>query len=154
MVSAIDLYPTLASACDVKIDLPKDAQKLDGVDVWSTFVGQAARHPRTELLYWHGKGQATAIRQGDWKLIFNYGADKPSDPALADGPSLHNLKSDPLEAKNLAKEHPEKVEALLKRAKELLTGVYAEQLPLGTWPGVTLPDPPIKASDVWGKWMK
>jgi hypothetical protein len=73
---------------------------------------------------------------------------------LSDGYSLHNLKDDPLEANNLAKNHPEKVEDLLKRAKILLTDIYADQLPLGTYPGVILSAPPLKASDVWGKWIK
>ena len=31
IVSAMDLYPTLASACAVKVDLPEGAQKIDGV---------------------------------------------------------------------------------------------------------------------------
>ena len=99
-------------------------------------------------------GQATAIRQGDWKMFFNYGAKQPSDPVLADGISLHNLEEDPVEANNLAKKHPQKVEMLLKRAKQVLNEIYKDQLPLGTWPGVNPPNPPLKASDVWGKWIK
>ena len=82
------------------------------------------------------------------------GLAKPLDPELPDGPELYNLKADPLEAKNLAKEHPEMVEALRIRAKALLAGVYAEQVPLGTWPDVELEEKPLKESDVWGKWMK
>ena len=154
MLAAIDLFPTLASACDVQIKLPEGAQKLDGVNAWPMLTKLSPNPARTELLYWHGKGPATAIRQGDWKLRFNISTEKPLDPELGDGPSLHNLKTDPLEAKNLAKEHPEKVEALLKRAKELLTEVYAEQIPLGTWPDAELTEEPLKASDVWGKWVK
>ena len=155
LVSAIDLYPTLASVCDVKIDLPKDAQRIDGVDVWKNLSKPDTKPARTELLYWHGMGQATAIRKGNCKLFFNYGANKhDSDPVLSDGYSFHNLKDDPREAKNLAKEHPEKVENLLRRAKILLTDIYADQLPLGTYPGVIFSAPPLKASDVWGKWIK
>ena len=154
LVSAIDLYPTLASVCDVKIDLPEEAQKLDGVNVWKNLTNSDSKAARTELIYWHGMGQATAIRQGDWKLFFNYGAKQPSDPVLADGISLHNLEEDPVEANNLAKKHPQKVEMLLKRAKQVLNEIYKDQLPLGTWPGVNPPNPPLKASDVWGKWIK
>lgn len=154
MVAAIDLFPTLAFACGVEIKLPKDAQKLDGVNAWENLVNPNSKPSRTELLYWHGKGQATAIRQGNWKLRFNVSTEKPFDPELPGGPSLHNLKADPLEIRNLTKEHPEKVEALLKRAKDLLTDVYYEQIPLGTWPDVKLTEKPLKASDVWGRWMK
>ena len=154
MVAAIDLFPSLASACGVKIELPAGAQKLDGVNAWENLCKPGSRPARNELLYWHGKGEATAIRQGDWKLFFNHGRGEPEDPALTDGPALFHLKTDPLEASNVAKEHPEKVEALLARAKELLSEVYANQVALGTWPGAELPDPPLKAAEVWGEWIK
>ncbi len=154
MLAAIDLFPTLASACGVKIGLPEDAQKMDGVDAWQNLIQLDSKPARTELLYWHGKGPATAIRQGNWKLRFNVSTEKPLDPELPEGPSLHELGADPLEAKNLAKQHPEKVEALLGRARELLSDVYATQLALGTWPGVNLEEPPLKAADVWGAWVK
>ena len=157
MVSAMDLYPTLARACGVKIELPKDAQKMDGIDLWPMFVGAQAEDytTRNELLYWHGKGQATAIRVGDWKLFFN-AADQepPKDPPLTAGPVLYNLDEDPKEQNNLAGQHPEKVKAMLARAKELLTDVYDNQLPLGTWEGVEPPDEPLEAEEVWGPWIK
>lgn len=153
MVAAIDLYPTLAHACGVEIKLPKGAQKIDGLNVWGTLTNQFGKHPRNELLYWHGKGAATAIRVGDWKLIFNGDDQKPSDPPF-DRPRLYNLKDDPKESKDLAKDNPEKVQSMLGRAKELLTDVYTNQVPIGTWPGVEVPDKPLKAEDVWGRWVK
>ncbi|MBX2851238.1 MAG: sulfatase-like hydrolase/transferase [Phycisphaeraceae bacterium] len=152
MACAIDLYPTLAHASRVAINLPKDAQKMDGVNIWGTFVNNFSKHPRTERLYWHGKGQATAIRGGDWKLFFNAG-DK-GDPDLSAGPLLFNLAEDPKETTNLAEKHPEKTKALLARAKELLKSVYGNQVPIGTWPGVEPTEPPLKAEDVWGTWIK
>ncbi|MBT8037418.1 MAG: hypothetical protein KJO21_07725 [Verrucomicrobiae bacterium] len=92
---------------------------------------------------------------GDWKLRINDTSEtqKPLDPALTDGPSLHKLKEDPLETNNLAKQHPEKVEALLAQAEELLSDVYGQQVPLGTWPGVELEEAPLKAAEVLGKWL-
>ncbi|HKK17930.1 MAG TPA: sulfatase-like hydrolase/transferase [Opitutales bacterium] len=153
IVAAIDLFPTLAEACGIAFDLPEKAQKLDGVSTWANLTGQQSEPARNELLFWHGKGQATAFRQGDWKLHFNYGKKPPEDPELKDGPALYNLKTDPMEKNNLAAEHPEKVDALLKRAKELLIDVYSDQVPLGTWPGVELEKEPLEASDVWGPWI-
>ncbi len=154
MVSAIDLFPTLAEACGVKIELPQKAQKIDGVSVWKTFAGAPAVHARHEMLYWHGRGQATAIRVGPWKLVFNVGNENPKDPPLIDGPSLYNLDDDAKELNNLADQHPERVEAMLTRAKQLLTEIYANQVPLGTLEGVGPPDPPLKAEDVWGTGMR
>lgn len=156
LVAAIDLFPTLAAACGVEIKLPQGAQKLDGVNVWENLTSPGSAPARSELLYWHGKGPATAIRQGDWKLRFHDTSEKqkPLDPPLADGPELHNLKDDPLEATNLAKQHPQKVQALLQRAKQLLGDVYAEQVPLGSWLEGGLEEPPLKAPDVWGPWIR
>jgi arylsulfatase len=151
IIAAIDLYPTLAEACGVEIELPRDAQKLDGVSTWPNLRGVKSKPAREELLFWHGKGNATAIRIGQWKLHFNYGDEAPKDPPLTDGPALYNLDADPLEAHNLAAKHPEKVEQMLARAKGLLTDLYSNQVPLGTWPGVELDEPALKASDVWGR---
>jgi arylsulfatase A-like enzyme len=151
IVSAMDLFPTLAEACGVKIDLPGTAQKLDGVSVWTTFVDRAAVHPRRELLYWHGKGQVTAIRIGDWKLYFNEGE---KDPDVSEGPVFFNLKDDPKETNDLSAQHAEVVQQMLDRAKVLLTDIYANQLPLGMNEGVEHCDPPLKAVDVWGPFIK
>lgn len=154
MIAAIDLFPTLAAACGIEIQLPDKSQQLDGANAWPNLRGLEPKPARTELLYWHGKGEATAIRQGDWKLVFNEGRRKPEDPALTDGPALYHLKTDPFESDNLAKKHPERVEALLVRAKALLTDVYENQVPIGTWPGMDPPEPPLKVTDVWGRWIK
>jgi hypothetical protein len=40
---------------------------------------------------------------------------------------------------------------MLARAKGLLTDLYSNQVPLGTWPGVELDEPALKSSDVWGR---
>lgn len=152
MISAMDLFPTLTHACGVKIKLPEDAQKMDGVNVWYTLIDELREHPRTELLYWHGKGKASALRQGDWKLRFNTSDQKPTDPPLDNGPELYHLKSDLKEQNNLAARHPEKVKAMLARAKELLTEVYADPMPLGTWGDGKAPEP-VRGKDVWGPWL-
>ena len=152
VVSAIDLYPTLAVACEVDLKLPAGAQKMDGVSVWANLRQQKSKLAREELLYWHGKGQATALRQGDWKLFFNAGAK--GDPDTSNGPVLYNLADDPRETTNLATNHPDRVKAMLSRAKELLQDVYGNQVPIGTWPGVEPPEKALKAEDVWGPWIK
>lgn len=157
LFAAIDLYPTLVAASEVEIKLPADAQKLDGLNLWETLTSDSAgdRHPRRELLYWHGRGQATALRMGEWKLFFNRGQEDPADPALTEaGPALFHLAEDVRETRNLASQHPERVKAMLHRVQELLTDVYAKQIPLGTLPNGQAPPAPLRADEVWGPWIQ
>ncbi len=155
VVSAMDLFPTLASACGVKLDLPDRAQQLDGVDLWPLFTGSRAGGAagRAELLYWHGKGQATALRSGRWKLRFHAGKDKPEDPALTSGPELYDLDADVLEREDVSAAHPDVVRSMMARARALLEGVYAEQVPVGTTPDALPTHAPVAARDVWGPWL-
>lgn len=155
IVSAMDLFPTLAAACDVPIRTPDGAQAMDGIDLAASLIdGQrAGATSRSELLYWHGRGQATAVRIGDWKLHFHRGGQKPEDRGLPDGPALYDLSGDVKERDDVAAKHPERVQRMLARARALLTAVYAEQVPLGTWSGATATTAPLAARDVWGPWI-
>jgi len=150
IVSAMDWYPTLAQACGVQIKLPEDAQKMDGVSVWANLRHLKSELAREELLYWHGRGQATALRIREWKLFFNFGNQSPADPSI-EAPVLFNLHADPKETTDLAQKHPEQVQKMLARAKELLAEIYSQQTPLGHWEGEENPDAPLSAKDVWGK---
>lgn len=152
LVASIDLYPTLAAACGVGLAAPRGAQQIDGIDLWPALTGRAEAE-REELLYWHGKGAATAIRVGTWKLRFHRTEDQPADPPLPNGFELFDLATDEREARNVAASHPEVVARLAARARQLLQDVYGAQVPLGTWPGAEpLPDP-LRARDVWGPWL-
>jgi len=155
MVSAMDLFPTLAAACNVPIRMPDGAQQIDGVNLPSLLQAEpgGGTASRSELLYWHGRGQATAIRIGDWKLHFHAGDQNPKDRPLPDGPALYHLTVDIKERNNVAADHPTRVQRMLARAQELLTSVYNDQVPLGTWSDSQPPPPPIAAKDVWGPWL-
>jgi len=130
IVSAMDLYPTLAHVCKVPINIPDSGQKLDGLNVWGSITGSDPQQARHELMYWHGKGKATAIRQDNWKLFFDSGE---GDPQLADGPMLFNLAKDPGETTDVSGQHPEKVTELLERAKLNLVDIQEHALPIGKW---------------------
>ena len=138
IVASIDLYPTLAAACGVEIQLPENAQHMDGIDLWPLLsTAKPGSRMRNELLYWHGKGQATALRMSHWKLYFNAG-DK-GDPDMSGGPVLFNLSSDPKELQNVADKHPDRVKQMLRHAKQRLSEIYDNQIPIGTWEGVEVP---------------
>ena len=154
LVSAMDLFPTLAAACGLEVALPSDAQRLDGVDQWSALTGaQSERRRRSELLYWHGRGSATALRVGRWKLRFHAEDQQPADPPLAGGPALYDLEADPREQRDVAERHPARVAAMRARARQLLEEVYADQVPLGCPPGAARSPTPRTAREVWGPWL-
>eukprot|EP00928_Gymnodinium_smaydae_P032485 TRINITY_DN23515_c0_g2_i1.p1 TRINITY_DN23515_c0_g2~~TRINITY_DN23515_c0_g2_i1.p1 ORF type:complete len:572 (-),score=65.13 TRINITY_DN23515_c0_g2_i1:309-2024(-) len=114
--------------------------KLDGYDIWAS-LSRGSASPRKEMLYNVNplrSGQAgspkAGIRVGDYKVLcWSYsvfgidgatstGPCKPcpgaSDPELAKGPALFNLREDPAETTNLAEKEPAKLEQLLQRLKE------------------------------------
>ncbi|MEM9019896.1 MAG: sulfatase-like hydrolase/transferase [Planctomycetota bacterium] len=130
MVSAMDLYPTLAHVCGVPINIPESGQKLDGLNVWGSITGEDPAQARDELLYWHGKGKASAIRSGEFKLFFDAGE---GDPNVRNGPVLYNLAEDPGETTDLSDKHPDIVAELLERARQQLADIEQHALPIGRW---------------------
>jgi arylsulfatase A len=112
MVSSQDFYATLAEAAGHRAaDLPRH----DGEN-----LGPLLKNPRQRLsrktLYWHyphyysRMTPASAVRDGDWKLIHYYEDDRLE---------LFNLQDDPAETKNLA--------------TVLLTRTQALQVKLNAW---------------------
>jgi len=126
IVSAVDLLPTLAHACGIQFEA--GSPRLDGVNVWGSILGNAAKHPRKELLFWEGWATPQAIRVGDWKLYFDAVKGVPSSD---EGPALFNLANDPGEQTNQAHEYPDKVAAMKKRARELLLEIERGRIDLG-----------------------
>ena len=115
-----DIYSTLEAISGQK------RQKLggeDGFNLLPVFDGKDSSG--RDSLISHSIGGLFAIRQGDWKLCLSAGSGGWSDPrenvAKKEGlppMQLFDLAKDPGEQKNLLKEHPEKVEALLALLKE------------------------------------
>ena len=63
-------------------------------------------------MYWK-TGAASAVRQGDWKLIHHRRNDRRE---------LFHLKDDPLENQDLAADEPERVAALLTLLDKMAEG--------------------------------
>jgi arylsulfatase A len=116
LVSTIDLLPSLAKLADSK--LPENGNRIDGLDVSSTFTGDAPS-PRDEFIYYAAQGGLDGIRQGDWKLLVR----KPE-------PLLFNLREDISEKNDLASANPEKVAALKTRMEELDAEITANARPV------------------------
>ena len=64
-----------------------------------------------------GMGPYSAIRKGDWKLIYFYGLHKTE---------LYNLKDDIGEHHNLVKQYPKKAKALLEQLTKMLIAENAQ----------------------------
>ncbi|MDF1850068.1 MAG: sulfatase-like hydrolase/transferase [Verrucomicrobiales bacterium] len=102
----------------------KSSKDLDGVNLIPYWSGEKKGLPERSL-FWRWSTQA-ATRSGDWKYLRGGSREY-----------LFNLKNDPEEKKNLAKEEPEKLQTLRKSLEdwtEELTpkGLLGDSMP-GTW---------------------
>ncbi len=121
VVSSLDIAPTAAALAGAT--MPKGS---DGVNLIPYLTGKNAATPNPTL-YWRS-GPNFAIRDGDWKMWMVNRAD-PTEQASTgssitpDGVKatmsplgrfvmLYNLKDDPSETRNLAKEQPDVVARL------------------------------------------
>lgn len=102
-----DFYPTLLDLCDLPLEplQHKDGQSLAGV-----LRGLPADSLQDRMIAWHyphehgsGHRPSAAVRRGSWKLIYDL-TTKSSE--------LYNLSTDPSESRDVALEHPEKLESL------------------------------------------
>jgi arylsulfatase len=110
LMHVADLMPTLlevAGATYPKTINGQEAPPLIGKSWVKTLAGEEAS-PRSaqDYLAWEIFGNH-AVRQGDWKLVWQY------KPYGAEQWELFNLNSDPGERHNLAAEQPEKLKELV-----------------------------------------
>jgi len=120
-VSSVDFYPTILEMAGVSGD---DKHVLDGVSLVPLLEASSLSESRAfdrDALFWHyphyhHSTPASAIRQGNWKLIEFY-----EDGRL----ELYNLGNDLAEQRNLADEMPEKAAALREKLAAWRTSVGA-----------------------------
>lgn len=94
----VDWLPTLIRVAGGE---PSQEKKSEGIDLWSALLGESQALP-DRTLYWKTPA-ASAVRQGDWKLIY-YPRDKRTE--------LFNLNKDPYEKEDLSGKETGRVEAL------------------------------------------
>jgi arylsulfatase A-like enzyme len=110
----LDLLPTIASLID--LELP-ETKILDGYDLKSVLLGNG-KSPRSEMFYYRGS-ELYALRKGAFKAHFitELAYHKDSQREVHNPPLLYNLEHDPSEKYNIAADHPETIEELIKIAE-------------------------------------
>lgn len=104
---AVTAYDMLATCTDMAgAVLP--AGSTHGVSFVPALLGETKN--RRGMLYWdtHQGGFGQGVRIGDWKAV------RPCGKMGLNAVELYNLKEDPRETKNQAKEHPEIVARFIK----------------------------------------
>jgi arylsulfatase A len=121
IVSGMDVFPTVLTACDVPV-----AETVDGLSLWPV-IRDGSRPLAREASYWHyphyhhlGLGPCGAIRMGEYKLLEWF---RPA-PVY----ELFNLATDPGETRNLAAVEPERCDALLRCLREWRRSVGAQEM--------------------------
>jgi arylsulfatase A-like enzyme len=104
-ICSIDLYPTIANAAGVEVK-----HQIDGLDLLPALKGGSLNR---QSLFWHyphysnqGGIPGGAIREGDFKLVERYEDGRVH---------LFDLKNDPGEQNDLAKQQPQRVSKLRAR---------------------------------------
>jgi arylsulfatase len=101
--------PTLLEIAGTQYPKARDGHELPPLvgKSWGTVLAGQAESPRTDqdVIAWELFGNH-ALRQGDWKLRWEYASLGKSDW------ELFNVAADPSERHDLAAEHPDKVKQL------------------------------------------
>jgi uncharacterized sulfatase len=136
LISSIDFFPTFLAIANGTL---KPNQIIDGKNILEEIKGENKDQNRT--LFWHypvyhHDVPASAVRQGDWKLI-EYLDDKHIE--------LYNLKEDIGETTDVSKKHPKKARELLHLLHNWRKDVKAEM-------PKTNPDFDESKRHLWGKY--
>lgn len=134
-IHVTDWYPTLLKLAGAKTE---QSLPIDGHDILPVLT-EGAKSPREELIA-NLAPESGAIRVGDWKLVLRPVGGKQAQKEEVE---LYDLSKDVSEAKNVAADHPEKVEQLKAR----LLALAKEAVPPKSGPA----PPGYKAPRVWGQ---
>ena len=124
----MDLFTSCVELSDVK--LPDD-RPIDGKDL-VPFLQDPSLVVHSEFYYYFGV-HLCAVRAEQWKLHFmkrEYGQNRKPGPLVNCVPEeLYNLANDPGESREVAKEHPDIVEALRGMASDFQALIKAGKAP-------------------------
>lgn len=109
MLMNIDWFPTIMDLCEID----PEGTVIDGKSVMP--VVRDPDHPGVHDVLYFDHGNKWAVRERDWKLLYNaMDIFKNDEKSSNKGYFLVNMTNDCIESTNLAEEHPEIVERLLK----------------------------------------
>lgn len=111
----VDWYPTLVQAAGGTVQKPD----LDGIDQWSRLTGEAEAEDQERIILLNAAPRASALRQGDWKLV----RTRPANGSTST--QLFFLPDDLGERTDVSAENPE----VFKRLSEALDRFESEQAP-------------------------
>jgi arylsulfatase A len=116
-VCSVDLLPTACALAG--IEPPRD-RPLDGANLLPLFENQPIERPHP--LYWQydfaiSRPWVVSLRDGPWKLLAN---------ARLDQFQLYRVADDIGEQRDLAAQHPERVQALASEMKKLHAEILSE----------------------------
>jgi arylsulfatase A len=118
IVSALDIFPTIANYAGIKV--PKN-KVYDGYDISSYLSGKSKKSPRNEMyFYMSNSNLIDGIRVGDWKYLRQGYKARPNRTlsAFDAKEKLVNLKQDIAENNNLISDFPEKAKELISLMEE------------------------------------
>lgn len=153
-VNGLDFYPTILSLTGSKLTKEK---QLDGCDVAPLLLGDPTdpalvKHSDgsvRDTMMWHfphGSALESTLREGDFKLIRNFGhygdANTPELELFQLYKTVNGVQQrvDIEEAKNLAESMPEKTQQLNKKLIELLTEMDASYPSYNPYTASALPN--------------
>ena len=129
--TTMDLMPTFARLAGG--DPPGD-RRLDGYDIRGLLYGEPDASSQYEAFFYFHQEELHAVRSGPWKLFVSL-EEFDRHPHFAPGegakPLLFNVVEDVGSTRNVAAEHPEVVERLMKLAEEGRTDLSENTRPRG-----------------------
>ncbi len=131
-----DIFPTILEMADVR-DFDQIGGEIDGVS-FVPLLKQAQGYPKDRALFWHfphcyDRPPYSAVRKGDWKLIYFY-ADQHYE--------LYNLAEDIGESRNLYKQRRDIADRLATTLHDFLVDAKAH-IPTLKRTGETVPLPGV-----------
>ena len=109
VVGCVDVFPTLLELAGIDRAAAAPGQPCDGVSYGPVLTGTGTLSREAYFVWFPHLAPGVVVRRGDWKLIRRF------EPRPADYEGLHelfNLRDDPSETTNLAKDRPGVVKEL------------------------------------------